>query len=420
MGWFLLSTRAAMTDSFADTGVGVILIAACGLDPLPGLFDALSVQGYDVHRAVGEKAILNQACADLPDLILLQIHELTGVEARLCEVLKKRPQTRSIPIVIIGHDQDPQRRLRAFEAGAVDYISDAIWLEEMVARVKAQVAAYRLQRRLRLQAQRAVSAGSATNLLADLQRALRRQAQLLKSQNQQLQQEMQEREQAQKALRLEQQKSEQLLLNILPKAIVDKLKQLQGSLAERFDDVTILFADIVNFTPLAARISPLDLVNWLNQIFSEFDRLAERHGLEKIKTIGDAYMVVGGLPLPRQDHPQAVLEMALAMQDVAQRLTRQDGLDFQLRIGINTGAVVAGVIGIKKFSYDLWGDAVNIASRMEAQGTPGKIQVTAATYQRVKHLYDFDQVGQVMVKGRGYLTTYQYVDRKQDGERGMG
>jgi len=403
-----------MTDSFADTGVGVILIAACGLDPLPGLFDALSVQGYDVHRAVGEKAILNQACADLPDLILLQIHELTGVEARLCEVLKKRPQTRSIPIVIIGHDQDPQRRLRAFEAGAVDYISDAIWLEEMVARVKAQVAAYRLQRRLRLQAQRAVSAGSATNLLADLQRALRRQAQLLKSQNQQLQQEMQEREQAQKALRLEQQKSEQLLLNILPKAIVDKLKQLQGSLAERFDDVTILFADIVNFTPLAARISPLDLVNWLNQIFSEFDRLAERHGLEKIKTIGDAYMVVGGLPLPRQDHPQAVLEMALAMQDVAQRLTRQDGLDFQLRIGINTGAVVAGVIGIKKFSYDLWGDAVNIASRMEAQGEPGMIQVTEATYQRLRSHYHFEPMGQVLVKGRGYMTTYRYVARQTE------
>jgi class 3 adenylate cyclase len=403
-----------MTDAFADTGVGVVLIAAYGLEPLPGLFDALSLQGYDVHRAVGEKAILNQACADLPDLILLRTRTLSPAEVRLCEVLKKRPQTRSIPIVVIGQDQNPQQRLKAFEAGAVDYIDDSIWLEEMVARIKAQVASYRLQRRLRVQAQRAVSAGSATNLLADLQRALRRQAQLLQAKNQQLQQEMQEREQTQKALRLEQQKSEQLLLNILPKAVVDKLKQLQGSLAERFDDVTILFADIVNFTPLAAHISPLDLVNWLNQIFSEFDRLAEQHHLEKIKTIGDAYMVVGGLPVPRDDHPEAVMEMALAMQAVAQRIARQDGQMFQLRIGINTGAVVAGVIGIKKFSYDLWGDAVNIASRMEAQGTPGKIQVTEETYQRVKHLYDFDQVGQVMVKGRGYLTTYQYLGRKAE------
>jgi class 3 adenylate cyclase len=401
-----------MTDSFGETGMGLILIAACGLEPWPGLFDALTMQGYDVHRAVGENAILNQACADLPDLILLQTQELQDSEVRLCEILKKRPQTRSIPIVIVGHDQDPKRRVRAFEIGAVDYIHDTIWLDEIVARIKSQVISYRLQRRLRIQAQRAVSVGGANHLLTDLQRALRRQAQLLQNQNQQLQQEMQEREKTQKALRLEQQKSEQLLLNILPRAIVDKLKQLQGSLAERFDDVTILFADIVNFTPLAAHISPLDLVNWLNQIFSEFDRLAEHHHLEKIKTIGDAYMVVGGLPIPRGDHPEAVMEMALAMQEVAQRIARKDGQTFQLRIGINTGAVVAGVIGIKKFSYDLWGDAVNIASRMEAQGSPGKIQVTEQTYQRVKHLYDFEQVGQVMVKGRGYLTTYHYVGRK--------
>ena len=270
-----------MTNSFAETGMGVILIAACGLEPLPGLFDALAVQGYDVHQTTGETAALNQACADLPDLIVLCVHELTAREIRLCEVLKKRPQTRSIPIVVIGYDQNPKRRLKAFEMGAVDYICATLWMEEMVARIKSQVTSYRLQRRLRLQAQRAVSAGSATTLLTDLQRALRRQAQLLQSQNQQLQQEMQEREKTQKALRLEQQKSEQLLLNILPKAIVDKLKQLQGSLAERFDDVTILFADIVNFTPLAAHISPLDLVNWLNQIFSEFDRLAEYYHLEK-------------------------------------------------------------------------------------------------------------------------------------------
>jgi adenylate cyclase len=402
-----------MTDSLAETGIGVILIATVDIEPSPGLFDALAVQGYDVHRAVGEKAILNQACNDLPDLVLLCIHQLTGREVRLCEVIKKRPQTRLIPIVIIGRDQEPQQRLKAFDVGAVDYINDTVGLEEIVARVKAQVVSYRLQRRLRLQAQRAVSAGSATTLLTDLQRALRRQAQLLHKQNHQLQQEMQEREKTQKALRLEQQKSEQLLLNILPKAIVDKLKQLQGSLAERFDDVTILFADIVNFTPLAAQISPLDLVNWLNQIFSEFDRLAEHYHLEKIKTIGDAYMVVGGLPIPFPDHPEAVMEMALAMQEVANRVARQDGQVFQLRIGVNTGAVVAGVIGIKKFSYDLWGDAVNIASRMEAQGTPGKIQVTEETYQRVKHLYDFEQVDQVMVKGWGYLTTYQYVGRKQ-------
>ena len=125
-----------MTNSFAETGMGVILIAACGLEPLPGLFDALAVQGYDVHQTTGETAALNQACADLPDLIVLCVHELTAREIRLCEVLKKRPQTRSIPIVVIGYDQNPKRRLKAFEMGAVDYICATLWMEEMVARIK--------------------------------------------------------------------------------------------------------------------------------------------------------------------------------------------------------------------------------------------------------------------------------------------
>jgi adenylate cyclase len=400
-----------MTDSSSDATSGFILMADCGAS-LEHLADTLIFLGFELHRVIGVEAVLAQAETSLPDLVVLQIGRFTNEDLRICRLLKRRPSTRSIPIVVIGQEDDPKRRLMAFEAGVADYILQSLWQEEIVARIKAQVANYRLQRRLRIQAQRAMSVGSPTSLLADLQRALRRQAQLLQAQNQQLQQEMAERAKAQEALRLEQQKSEKLLLNILPKAIVDQLKQLQGSLAERFDDVTILFADIVNFTPLAAHISPLDLVNWLNQVFSEFDRLAERYGLEKIKTIGDAYMVVGGLPLPTTDHVESVMEMALAMQAAAHRIARNDGQDFQLRIGINTGTVVAGVIGIKKFSYDLWGDAVNIASRMEAQGTAGKIQVTEETYQRLKHVYEFAKVGQVMVKGRGYLTTYQYVRRK--------
>ncbi|HEY9737175.1 MAG TPA: adenylate/guanylate cyclase domain-containing protein, partial [Trichocoleus sp.] len=128
--------------------------------------------------------------------------------------------------------------------------------------------------------------------------------------------------------------------------------------------------------------------------------------------IGDAYMVVGGLPVPRADHAEAVMEMAIAMQVAIAQFTREDGLPLQLRIGINTGTVVAGVIGIRKFSYDLWGDAVNVASRMQSQGTPGKIQVTEATYQRLQQRYDFEQVGQVLVKGRGYMTTYQFMGRR--------
>jgi class 3 adenylate cyclase len=396
----------------ASPDLGVILVAPVAdstLGPLVKLLEALKADGHTLRHVSSEDEIIAIAEADLPDVILLAVDQFDTAAMRVCHRLKKRPNTRHIAIVVVGQDQALARRLRAFEFGVADYIDRNLWMEEAAARIRAQVATHRLQRRLRQQAQRAVSAGSATNLLTDLQKALRRQAQLLQAQNQQLQQEMQEREQAQQALRLEQQKSEQLLLNILPRAVVDKLKQLEGSLAERFDDVTILFADIVNFTPLAAQTSPLELVNWLNQIFSAFDRMAERYQLEKIKTIGDAYMVVGGLPLPRPDHAEAVMEMALAMQDEATRIARTDGQTFQLRIGINTGPVVAGVIGIKKFSYDLWGDAVNIASRMESQGTPGRIQVTEATYQRLRHRYAFEQVGQVMVKGLGYLTTYQYI-----------
>ncbi|PZV16809.1 MAG: adenylate/guanylate cyclase domain-containing response regulator [Leptolyngbya sp.] len=403
-----------MTNASPDLGVILAApVADSPLGPVTELLDLLRAAGHGVRQASGEDDIIAAAEADAPDLILLVIDQFDTAAMRLCHRLKKRPSTRHMAVVVVGQDQALARRLRAFEFGVVDYIDQTLWAEEAAARIQAQVATHRIQRRLRQQAQRAVSAGSATNLLADLQKALRRQAQLLQAQNQQLQQEMQEREQAQQALRQEQQKSEQLLLNILPRAVVDKLKQLEGSLAERFDNVTILFADIVNFTPLAAQISPLELVNWLNQIFSAFDRLAEQYQLEKIKTIGDAYMVVGGLPLPREDHAEAVMEMALAMQEAATRIVRKDGQEFQLRIGINTGQVVAGVIGIKKFSYDLWGDAVNIASRMESQGAPGKIQITEATYERLKHRYAFEDVGQVMVKGHGYLTTYQYVGSGQ-------
>ncbi|HSM81197.1 MAG TPA: adenylate/guanylate cyclase domain-containing protein [Nodosilinea sp.] len=403
-----------MTNASPDPGVILVApVADSPLGPLAELLDTLRAEGYQVRQVTGEEDTIAAAEAAPPDLILLAVDQFDTAAMRLCHRLKKRPRTRQIAVVVVGQDQALARRLRAFEFGVVDYIDSGIWVEEAAARLKAQINTHRLQRRLRQQAQRAVSAGSATNLLADLQKALRRQAQLLQAQNQQLQLEMQEREQAQQALRLEQQKSEQLLLNILPRAVVERLKQLEGSLAERFDDVTILFADIVNFTPLAAQISPLELVNWLNQIFSAFDRMAEQYQLEKIKTIGDAYMVVGGLPLPRPDHAEAVMEMALAMQAAANRIVRTDGQAFQLRIGINTGPVVAGVIGIKKFSYDLWGDAVNIASRMESRGMPGKIQITEATYHRLKHRYAFEQVGQVMVKGHGYLTTYQYVGPEQ-------
>ncbi|WP_353930351.1 adenylate/guanylate cyclase domain-containing protein [Okeanomitos corallinicola TIOX110] len=218
--------------------------------------------------------------------------------------------------------------------------------------------------------------------------------------------EIRERQKVEACLRDEKQKSDRLLLNILPAEIAQQLKQEESAIANRFDEVTILFADIVNFTGLSAQISPIELVNSLNEIFSNFDRLAEFYGLEKIKTIGDAYMLVGGLPTARSDHASAVAKMALDMQKSISQFKTPTGKSFQLRIGINTGSVVAGVIGLKKFSYDLWGDAVNVASRMESHGVVGKIQVSETTYLHIKEDYKLEKRGEIKVKGRGMMTTY--------------
>ena len=214
------------------------------------------------------------------------------------------------------------------------------------------------------------------------------------------------------ALRYQQECTEQLLLNILPEPIAQRLKLPEDTIADSFAEVTVLFADLVNFTEISTQIPPRKLVDLLNKIFSKFDALSEKHGLEKIKTIGDAYMVVGGLPTPKADHAEAIAEMALEMQQVITHIKRDDGKPFDLRIGINTGPVVAGVIGMKKFAYDLWGDAVNVASRMESHGVAGSIQVTEATYERLKDRYVFERRGAIEVKGKGEMITYWLKARK--------
>jgi len=219
--------------------------------------------------------------------------------------------------------------------------------------------------------------------------------------------------QANQQLTVEQEKSEQLLLNILPEPIAEQLKEGQSSIAEGFSEATVLFADLVNFTKLAEKIPPSQLISLLNEIFSRFDSLTEKHGLEKIKTIGDAYMAVGGLPMPRVDHAEAIAEMALDMLGEITMFSLERGYDCDIRIGINTGPVIAGVIGTKKFIYDLWGDTVNVASRMESHGLPGEIQVTAATYERLKHRYTFQSRGVIQVKGKGEMTAYFLTGRKE-------
>ena len=200
--------------------------------------------------------------------------------------------------------------------------------------------------------------------------------------------------------------SESLLRNILPNSIAARLKQGQRTIADSFSKVTILFADIVGFTPLSVSMNAEAVVLLLNEIFCRFDALADRHQLEKIKTIGDAYMVVGGLPEPREDAAAAVARMALDMQEVVRHVGQQHDRDLKLRTGMHTGSVVAGVIGHRKFSYDLWGDAVNTASRMESTGVKGRIQMTAATATALGERFVWVERGPVDVKGKGTMVTF--------------
>ncbi|MCC3588643.1 adenylate/guanylate cyclase domain-containing protein [Microcoleus sp. PH2017_30_WIL_O_A] len=224
------------------------------------------------------------------------------------------------------------------------------------------------------------------------------------------------RKQMESALRKEQKKTDSLLLNILPEAIADRLKHEPGVIADKFEKATILFADLVNFTQISTTMSATKLVYLLNEIFSTFDQLTDKHGLEKIKTIGDAYMVVGGIPIERPDHAEAIAEMALDMLAAIQELNVKLDSNFDIRIGINSGPVVAGVIGTKKFIYDLWGNAVNTASRMESHGIPGSIQVSIYTYDLLRDKYEFEERGLIEIKGKGEMRTYFMTGRKTEGE----
>jgi adenylate cyclase len=201
-------------------------------------------------------------------------------------------------------------------------------------------------------------------------------------------------------------RSERLLLNILPAPISARLKENGESIADGFDDVSVLFADLVGFTELGDRLSPGELVAMLGRVFSAFDDLAEALGIEKIKTIGDCYMVAAGLPERRDDHAIAVARMALGMREALTRINRERGSSLRLRIGLHTGPVVAGVIGKRKFIYDLWGDTVNTASRMESSGVPEEIQVTRAVYERIKDRFELVPRGPIQIKGKGAMETY--------------
>ncbi|HEY9645260.1 MAG TPA: adenylate/guanylate cyclase domain-containing protein [Chroococcidiopsis sp.] len=326
--------------------------------------------GHVIDFAENGIQALEKARSQPFDLILLDIMmpEMNGYEA--LEHFKADPTLRHIPVIMISALDDIDSVVRCIELGAEDYLFKPF----NPTLLKARVSACLEKKRLRDQEQAYL-----------------------------------------KQLKEEQEKSERLLLNILPKSIAERLKAAPMIIADNFTDVTVLFADIVDFTNLSVRLSPIELVTLLNTLFSTFDQLVEQHNLEKIKTIGDSYMVVGGLPTPRNDHAEAIAEMALDMQAAIANLdlsaVNSDRAHLTMRIGINTGAVGAGVIGTKKFTYDLWGDTVNVASRMESTGLPGQIQVTSTTYECLKGKYRFEERGTINVKGRGEMMTYMLLDR---------
>jgi class 3 adenylate cyclase len=280
--------------------------------------------------------------------------------------------------MVTGSDEVDDLRA-AFHAGAIDYTTKPANEVELLARVRSAI---RLKHEM------------------DRRKARERELEAL---NRRLEGVLADLAEQHQLLQHEQAKSEQLLLNILPPPVGERLKQAPGVIADRFDAVTVLLADIVGFTELATGIAPEALVGMLNEVFSRFDQLAEQHGLEKIKTIRDSYMVVGGLPMPCSDDAIAVARMALDMQAAIQGLS---GGALSVRIAIYSGPVVAGVIGQKKFSYDLWGDTVNVTSRMESHGQAGAIQVSAATYQLIQHAFRCAARGCIQIKGKGAMEVW--------------
>jgi class 3 adenylate cyclase len=294
-------------------------------------------------------------------LLDLMMPGLSGFEV-LCR-LKAEERTRDIPVVMISALDELDSTVRCIEAGAEDYLPKPFNPVLLRARINACLEKKRLR---------------------DRERAIAEE------------------------LRAEKERSEALLLNILPRTIIDRLRQGETVIADRVDDATILFADLVDFTSLAARFPPERTVELLGGLFAEFDGLAARLGLEKIKTTGDGYMVAGGLPLPqpRPDHAAAVAEMALAMREAAAIAAAAFGERLQLRIGVHSGALIAGVIGTHKFVYDVWGDTVNTAKRMESYGAPGRIHVSAAIRQILGDGFRFEPRGALEVKGKGRMETY--------------
>ncbi|HUL11022.1 MAG TPA: adenylate/guanylate cyclase domain-containing protein [Methylococcaceae bacterium] len=317
--------------------------------------------GYRITACGNGQEALELARKAAPDLVLLDMlmPVLDGHEALVR--IKSDEQLRHLPVIMISALDEVEGIAHCIELGAEDYLAKPFNPIVLRARIGAALEKKRLR---------------------DFEQIYLRQI---------------EEERA---------RSDRLLLNVLPQPIADRLKSGESPIVNSYDEVTVMFADLVGFTALSTQIPPTMLVRLLDRIFSAFDELADRHGLEKIKTIGDAYMAAAGVPFPHRDHAAATTRMALEMHETIEKFSLQSQGVLKMRIGICTGPVIAGIIGQNKFIYDLWGDTVNTASRMESHGVPGRTQVAATTYELLRDRFLFEERGTIEVKGKGLMKTY--------------
>ncbi len=329
------------------------------------------------------------------DLILLDL-QMPGMDGfQVMEELKEIETGGYLPVLVVT--AQPAHKLRALQAGARDFVSKPLDLVEVHARVHNMLEVRLLHAETRAHAK----------LLEQTLREVEESRELLLRQGNEL------KALYEKVL-IEQQLSERLLLNVLPRAIAERLKgrreeiadEFPEIIADSFPEVTVLFADIVGFTKFSSGVSPERLVALLNEIFTNYDIIADQHGLEKIKSIGDAYMAAAGLPVPVEDHAARAARMALDMLEALARFNKRTGNEFEIRIGLHSGAAVAGVIGKRKFIYDLWGETVNLASRMESHGLPGRIHLSQATRVLIGDAFVLEDRGLIEVKGMGALQTW--------------
>lgn len=316
-------------------------------------------------------AIVDRESVDLM-LLDMEMPELDGLG--VLERIKSSEMTNALPVIVISGADQLENTIRCIEMGAEDYLPkpfDPILL-------RARISSSLERKRLR-----------------DLDQ---KNLELINQEKQMLE--------------IEQMKTERLMLNILPRPIAERLKRGEKNIAGSYPEVTILFSDLVGFTEMSSKTSPSDLVRLLNDLFTRFDKRAESLGVEKIKTIGDAYMAVAGLPIPRPDHAILCADLALGMFQDLEEFNRENSQQLNMRIGMNSGPVVAGVIGFTKFSYDLWGNSVNTASRMESTGQPGRVQVSPSTYELLKNSFELEAGSLVACKGLGEILPYFVVSKR--------